>query len=191
MQHDVDRARQRARIQGRTRNKKSLNTKKTKVKVSLVEPVRSRLDKHSWSDYAAMQQESLLCLYSVNTVVPGTQEAVTMNTELFNEWVKLSKNAVEPMIKLNEITVSAMERVARQQLDVARDYLDLGTRQASLLSKAESPEEMLTEQGRMVSEFGERLINRAQEFARIATETQQAVATWAEDAGKKATGGTA
>ncbi len=108
-----------------------------------------------------------------------------MNTELFNEWVKLSKSAVEPMMKLNEITVSAMERVARQQLDVARDYLDLGTRQTSILSKAERPEDMLTEQGQLVSEFGERLINRAQEFARIATETQQAVASWAEEAAKK------
>ncbi len=110
----------------------------------------------------------------------------TMNTELYKEWVKLSKRAVEPMMKLNEITVAAMERVARQQLDVARDYLDLGARQASILSKAETPDDMLSEQGQLVSEFGERLINRAQEFARIATETQQAVATWADDAAKKA-----
>jgi phasin family protein len=114
-----------------------------------------------------------------------------MSNEVFNEWVKLSKNTVEPMTRLNEITVSAMERVARQQLDVARDYLDLGTKQASILSKAEKPEDVLTEQGQLVSEFGERLINRAQEFARIATETQQAVASWAEEATKKANTGTA
>lgn len=111
-----------------------------------------------------------------------------MNNELFTEWAKLSKRAVEPMMKLNEITVAAMERVARQQLDVARDYLDLGARQASILSKVETPDDMLTEQGQLVSEFGERLINRAQEFARIASETQQAVASWAEEASKKVTG---
>ncbi len=50
---------------------------------------------------------------------------------------------------------------------------------------------MLTEQGQLVSEFGERLINRAQEFARIATETQQAVASWAEEAAKKTAAGAA
>jgi phasin family protein len=116
------------------------------------------------------------------------REEVTMNNEVFDEWLKLSKNAVEPMMKLNEITVQAMERVARQQLDVARDYLDLGTKQASILGSAESPDEMLSEQGQLVSEFGERLINRAQEFAKIATETQQAVADWADAATKKATG---
>jgi len=114
-----------------------------------------------------------------------------MNSEVFDEWVKLSKSAVEPMMKLNEITVTAMERVARQQLDVARDYLELGTRQASVLGKAEKPEDILSEQGQLVSEFGERLLNRAQEFARIATETQQAVASWAEEAAKatRAAGG--
>lgn len=112
----------------------------------------------------------------------------TMNAEVFNEWVKLSKSAVEPMMKLNEITVTAMERVARQQLDVARDYLDLGTRQATVLGKAEKPEDILAEQGQLVSEFGERLLNRAQEFARIASETQQAVAAWAEEAARKAGG---
>jgi len=114
-----------------------------------------------------------------------------MNKEVFDEWLKLSKNAVEPMMRLNEITVRAMERVARQQLDVARDYLDLGTKQAGILGGAENPEDLLSEQGQLVSEFGDRLINRAQEFAKIATETQQAVAEWADEATKKATGATA
>jgi phasin family protein len=111
-----------------------------------------------------------------------------MNKDVFDEWMKLSKNAVEPMMRLNEITVRAMERVARQQLDVARDYLDLGTKQAAIMSGAETPEDLLSEQGQLVSEFGERLLNRAQEFAKIAAETQQSVAEWAEKATKKATG---
>jgi phasin family protein len=109
-----------------------------------------------------------------------------MNKGVFDEWMKLSKNAVEPMMRLNEITVQAMERVARQQLDVARDYLDLGTKQATIMSGAESPEDLLSEQTKLVSEFGERLTNRAQEFAKIATETQQAVTQWAEKSAKRA-----
>ncbi len=110
-----------------------------------------------------------------------------MSNEAFEEWMKMTKSAVEPMMRLNEITVRAMESVARQQLDVARDYLDLGTKQASLLGNAQRPEDLLSEQGQLVTEFGERLINRAQEFAKIATETQQAVSGWAEDAASKAT----
>jgi phasin family protein len=143
------------------------------------------LDNIAHTNYAAMQQKMIYPL--TTTGDPSSQqEATTMNKEIFDEWLKLSKNAVEPMMRLNEITVRAMERVARQQLDVARDYLDLGTKQATIMSGVESPEDLLTEQGQLVSEFGERLINRAQEFAKIAAETQQAVTEWAEETTKKA-----
>jgi phasin family protein len=114
------------------------------------------------------------------------QEGTTMNKDVFDEWRKLGKDAFEPMMRLNEITVRGMERVARQQLDVARDYLDLGTKQATVMNGAESPEDMLSEQTKLVSEFGERMINRAQEFAKIAAETQQAVAQWAQKSTKRA-----
>jgi len=105
-----------------------------------------------------------------------------MTNQPFEEWMKLSKSAVEPMMKLNAITVEAMEQVARQQLDVARDYLDLGTKQAHILGSSQRPEQLLAEQGKLVSEFGERLISRAQEFAKIASHTQDAVASWAQKA---------
>ena len=107
-----------------------------------------------------------------------------MNKEVFDEWLKMSKSAVEPMMRLNEITVHAMGSVARQQLDVARDYLDLGTKQASILGNIEHPEDLLSEQGQLVSEFGARLTSRAHEFAKIATETQTAISEWAEAAEK-------
>lgn len=110
-----------------------------------------------------------------------------MTNQAFDDWMELSKSAVEPMMRLNEITVQAMERVARQQLDVARDYLDLGSRQANILSSSRTPEELLNEQGQLVSEFGDKLISRAQEFANIATETQKAVSSWAEEAASRAT----
>jgi phasin family protein len=136
-----------------------------------------------------MQQKMMLLLFTMTGNTSSHQEVTSMKKEIFDEWLKLSKNAVEPMMRLNEITVQAMERVARQQLDVARDYLDLGTKQATIMGGAESPEDLLAEQGQLVSEFGERLINRAQEFAKIATETQQAVAEWADSTTKKATSG--
>jgi hypothetical protein len=88
--------------------------------------------------YAALQQKNSMAVPAFET--DPIREETIMNNEVFDEWLKLSKNAVEPMMKLNEITVKAMERVARQQLDVARDYLDLGTRQAAILGSAENPE---------------------------------------------------
>jgi len=147
--------------------------------------MRMIVDKSYMQSYAALHKQMFFQLIPIKGS-PDRAEANTMTNEAFEEWMKVSKNAVEPMLRLNEITVRAMESVARQQLDVARDYLDLGTKQASILGNAERPEDLLSEQGQLVTEFGERLINRAQEFAKIATETQQAVSKWAEEAAKKA-----
>ena len=98
------------------------------------------LDKVTKENYAAVQQKVIYLLTTTGS--PGFREEVTiMKKEIFDEWLKLSKNAVEPMMRLNEITVQAMERVARQQLDVARDYLDLGTKQATIMGAAENPED--------------------------------------------------
>ena len=109
-----------------------------------------------------------------------------MTNEPFEQWVEFSKNANEPLLRLSEITAHAMEQVARQQLDLARDYVELGTRQAELLSRAQDPEKWLSEQSTLASEFGKKLMSRAQEFAGIATETQKSVAAWAETATKQA-----
>jgi len=79
-----------------------------------------------------------------------------------------------------------MEQVARQQLDVARDYAELGTRQVELLGSARDPQKWVTEQSDLASEFGKKLMSRAEEFIAIATETQKSVADWAEEAAKKA-----
>ena len=110
-----------------------------------------------------------------------------MNTEMYDQWLNMSKTAVEPMMRLNEITAHAMERVARQQLDLAREYVGLGARQMELLGANSDPKAMLAEEGKLVAEFGDKLRERAQAFVQIATETQQAVSAWAEKAVEKAT----
>jgi phasin family protein len=110
-----------------------------------------------------------------------------MNTEMYDQWLKMSKAAVEPMMRLNEITAHAMERVARQQLDLAREYVELGARQMQLMGGSTDPKAIMAEEGKLVAEFGDKLRERAQEYVQIATETQQAVSAWAEKAAEKAT----
>jgi len=109
-----------------------------------------------------------------------------MNTEMYDQWLKMSKAVVEPMMRLNEITATAMEHVARQQLDLAREYVELGSRQMQLMGGATDPKAILGEEAKLVAEFGDKLRKRAQDFVKIATETQQAVSTWAEKAAQKA-----
>ncbi len=107
-----------------------------------------------------------------------------MKNELVEQWAEFSKNANEPLLRLSEITSHAMEQVSQQQLDLAREYLELGTRQVELLRSAQDPEKWVSEQGHLASEFGNKLMDQAKAFAAIATETQKSVAGWAEEAAK-------
>ena len=83
---------------------------------------------------------------------------LTMNSELFEQWTEFAKNANEPPLRLGEITGQAMEQLLRQQLELVRDYVDLGARQVELLGSAQDPQKWLTEQSALASDFGKKLI---------------------------------
>ena len=108
-----------------------------------------------------------------------------MSNEAFEQWLAFSKDASEPFVKLNELSDKAMEQVARQQLDMARDYLDLGSRQMELLSSAKDPQEWLKNQSELSTDFSRKLVDRAEEFMRIAGDTQKEVAAWTEQTAEK------
>lgn len=112
---------------------------------------------------------------------------LTMKTELFEQWMEFAKSSNEPLLRLGEITAQAMEQLLRQQLELARDYVELGTRQVELLGSAQDPQKWVTEQGALASEFGKKLMSRGQAFAEVTTEAQKAVTGWTEEAAKKAT----
>lgn len=109
-----------------------------------------------------------------------------MKNDPFEQWLSYAKTATEPVLKLNEISAKAMERMARQQFDVAQDYLELGSKQMQLLGASKDPQKWLAEQGDLATEFSKKLMSRAEEFAKIAAETQKEMAAWAEAAAKQA-----
>jgi phasin family protein len=109
-----------------------------------------------------------------------------MNTELFDQWAELSRGAMEPVMRFNQITARAMERVARQQLDLARDYLDFSARQLQVLGETKDPQKLFAEEGKIAVEFGQKLRGRTEEFLQITAETQQALAGWVDDTARSA-----
>lgn len=109
-----------------------------------------------------------------------------MNTKIMDQWMAYSTGVMQPVARFNEVTAQALERMGRKQIDVARDYLDVSTRQMQLLGNTKDPQSFLAEEQRLVAEFGEKLIVHAQEFLRIATETQQAVVDWAQESVRRA-----
>jgi len=104
-----------------------------------------------------------------------------MSNELFEQWMNFSKDAAEPMMKLNELSAQTMEKVARQQLDMAKDYMELGTQQLQLIGKAQNPQEWASVQSELVSQFSQKLMTRAEAFMQLASEAQKNLADWSAD----------
>jgi phasin family protein len=109
-----------------------------------------------------------------------------MKEQVFEQWINTSRAALQPVLKLTEITGQAMEQVAQQQLDLVREYMDLGARQLQVLGEAKDPQKWIAEEGKLAAEFGQKLVDRAEEFYRLAQVSQKAVVGWAEETAKVA-----
>ena len=108
-----------------------------------------------------------------------------MKNELFEQWMTMSKEAAEPMMKLNQLSAKAMEQVARQQLEIAQDYVDLGARQTELLLTAKDPQQWIAAQGELTGEFSKKLMGRTESFMKMSGETQKEMTDWAEQNAEK------
>ena len=109
-----------------------------------------------------------------------------MKEDAFGQWVEFTKNATEPMMKLNEVSARALEKAARQQFELAQEFIQLGSRQMQLLGEAKDPQKWAQEQAELASEFGKKLMARAQESVALATETQKEMTALAEKVAKTA-----
>ena len=110
-----------------------------------------------------------------------------MKEDVFEQWVQFTKNATEPMMKFNEVSARALEKIARHQFDLAQDYVNLGNRQMQLLGEAKDPQKWAQDQAELASEFGKKLMARAQETMALATQTQKEMTDLAEKLAKSAT----
>jgi phasin family protein len=111
-------------------------------------------------------------------------EATTM-TDYVTQWIDLSKAAMEPLMKLNELNMKAVDQLAQQQVDLMKDYMDLGTRSFKKLSESKDVQEFWAAQAELVKEYGDKFISRARTYSDLAAETQAKLAEWQERALKE------
>ncbi len=105
-----------------------------------------------------------------------------MKNEMLDQWMQMNRSAMEPMMKLNEIAAQAFDKMTHHNLTLARDYMELSARQLQLFGEAKDPQKWASEEGRLVAEFGQKMVDRAEEILRLAKETQEMVSSWAAKA---------
>lgn len=105
--------------------------------------------------------------------------------DLMNEMLDNGKSAVESYKELGVITQRAFERVNAQQMAVARQFLDMGTRYVSILANARDARVLVNDQTELAKEMGEKLLANAETYTKLAQEAQGEIVKWAEKATKQ------
>jgi phasin family protein len=82
------------------------------------------------------------------------------------------KNAFAPVLKVQQEGLKALDRVGRYQHAVAGDYLEWSLAQAKAAVGAQTPAEFISRQVELSTALSERLRARAQEFVKLAADSQ-------------------
>lgn len=88
------------------------------------------------------------------------------------------RDAFAPVTRAQQEGFKVFERFARHQFAVASDCLDWALAQAGAAVNTKSPAELVTKQNELIAGLGEKLRSRAEEFNKLASETQGAVTQW-------------
>ena len=85
------------------------------------------------------------------------------------------RNAFAPVLKAQQEGVKALDRAGRYQYALAGDYLEWSLAQAKAAVGAQTPAEFISRQVELTTALSERLRARAQEFVKLAADSQSGV----------------
>jgi len=98
---------------------------------------------------------------------------MTTINEQFGQFADLQKQAFEPLRAFSGVAAQAFERVARQNYEVLGDYIEYTVAQARLAGEAQDANDFVGLQIARNRVFVEKMAQRAQEYASIASATQK------------------
>lgn len=109
-----------------------------------------------------------------------------MSTQLYDQWLEAGRAAMGPALRWQEIAADTAQKLIQHNLAVSRDLLEYGDRQWQLLGEAKEPQKAFAEGSKNAAEFGRKMVERSADLFRMARETQDALATWGDQAAKTA-----
>jgi len=109
-----------------------------------------------------------------------------MTTQTYDQWLEMSRAAMAPITRWQELASKTAEKVAEQSLLIAQDYVELGARQLQLMGEVKDPQKWAMEESKLVAEFGQKMVGRAGAYLKAARETRDEFTGWAETTAKAA-----
>jgi phasin family protein len=96
----------------------------------------------------------------------------------FDTFLDASKKAFAPAVKFHELSLAGFERIARQQLAFAGEWLDFSLQQMQLTTSAKDFNELTTRQIELSTQFAEKATQRSQDLIKLASEQQAQLTKW-------------
>ena len=110
----------------------------------------------------------------------------TLDTkQMFRRWAETSTGMIEPFIRLNQLTLETMERLAELQIEAGREYVELQKQQLEHLGKTQDPSEFVSNQQKLATDFSDVLRHQLEKLQEIGGSTSQAWTNWLQDAAGK------
>jgi hypothetical protein len=110
---------------------------------------------------------------------------MTQPTFDFSTLFETYKTAMAPVFRAQQEGLKTLERLAHYQFAVAGDYLEWSLGQAKASVGPKSAADMIGQQTSLNLSLSDKLRARAEEFSKIATETQGAVTQWLDETSAK------
>ncbi len=103
---------------------------------------------------------------------------MTQPTFDFNAFLDAGKKAMAPAVKLNELSLSGFERIARQQYAFVGEMLEFSLQQWQLATSSRDMNELTSRQIELSTQFAERATQRSQDLIKLSTEHQAQLTKW-------------
>lgn len=104
-----------------------------------------------------------------------------MQNEIFEKWKEANQVALEPVVKMNQITSRAVERLAKQQLNLVSESIQEGVKQSQSFGEIKSIQDLVQKQSALAAEYASKLQGQAQAALEIVLETQAELNALAEE----------
>ena len=95
-----------------------------------------------------------------------------MTKDLFQTWTELSQSSFETLKKLGELNVQISERLLQEQMEIANQLVQAGSKNLDVLGKAKAPQDVLSQQSALAEDYSKQLLKSYRSCADVLAEAR-------------------
>jgi hypothetical protein len=103
-----------------------------------------------------------------------------MPPEIFDQWTKFTRTALDAVKELTELNTKLLERTSEQQFELVNASVDAGVKGVQLVSEPRSYKDFVNGQTSLITEYGDRVLKIVRRGNEVAAELRDEYATWLE-----------